>query len=198
MIPLFILQGAAGRACRQPPTMVIEFPAPHIAVLRPNPSLVRARKLGMVAFAVAVLAGICLPVLATYRSGHKSVIEAKFVFMMLSFFGAFLVVALVARSQAGSTKSITFDRRQGMVYKEARKLEPVWQGGIRLRDISAIELASAPSRGAISMWELSLASSTRQDIRASLTKDANLDALRANAAELSRFLSIPFTDRSSA
>jgi hypothetical protein len=115
---------------------------------------------------------------------------------MGTIFAAF-AVGLTLRFAAGSTKAITFDRKQGMVWKEARRLEPVWQGGIRLRDVSAIELAPA-AHANHARWELWLVSSTRRDLRALMAADATPDNLRANAAELSRFLNIPFTDRLSA
>jgi len=135
------------------------------------------------------------------RPGHEFRLDSEslqhILVMVLPMF-IFGVVGLVVimRGTLGGTKRIVFDRRQGMVWQEARKLDPVWQGGIRLRDISSVELAPLPSRAGAVLFELSLLSPRAGGQKASLATGANRDEFRINGAELARFLNVPFTDRS--
>ena len=170
--------------------MVLEFPAPHIAVLKPNPTIARARKLSIVAVVIAAMVAVCLAAMATSRPGHKSVLETKIGVMTLVFFGATGVSLQMFRFMAGSTRGITFDRRQGMVWKEGRKLEPIWQGGLRLRDVASLELTTVGTLG----LALEMVMSRPQGERARLIVDGNRDAMKANATELARFLNIPLND----
>lgn len=195
MIPVHILINAANSRKRYP-AYVLEFPSPYTAILKPSRAVVQARTMGVVAFVMAavvaaVLAAVIVSNPAHHR--HQSVMVPKAMTLLLTFlFTVGAALAVVAKRVRGSAK-ILFDRKQGMVWKEAGRLEPVWQGGIRLRDVSAIELAQASGRS--SRWELSLVSSTRRDLRALLVTDVIPDNLRADAAELSRFLNIPLCER---
>jgi hypothetical protein len=198
MIPVHLLMNAAANSRKRYPAMTLEFPAPHIAILKPSRAVTQARTMGFVALVMGfVMAAVLAAAIAANLSGHghKSVMLPKAMTLLLTFlFTVGVAFAVVIRRVRHSAK-ILFDRKQGMVWKEARSLEPVWQGGIRLRDVSAIELA--PASGRSYRWELSLVSSTRRDLRAAIVSDVTPDGLRSNAAELSRFLNIPFTDRSS-
>lgn len=128
-----------------------------------------------------------------FRLGSESL---QHILPMLIFFVCFGVVFLVViiRGALGGTKGITFDRRQGMVWKEARKLEPIWQGGLRLRDVASLELVTTPLRG-MTCFALEMVMSRPQGERARLIVDGKRDAMKANAAELARFLGIPLADR---
>lgn len=194
MIPIHLITAAAKN--RQPAT-ILEFPAPHIAVLRPSRAIAQTKGLAiLVAVSSAIMAAILVAKAVTVKAKPGDLFAALVTILLLVFSLGLAVARRVHRGPLAG--NITFDRRQGMAYKQARRLEPVWQGGIRLRDVSAIELVPAAQCANQVRWELYLVSSARRDLRALLATDSMPDNLRTNARELSRFLNIPLTDRSSA
>jgi hypothetical protein len=174
--------------------MVLEFPAPHIAVFKPSPSLARKRKFAVMAAVVAAVAA-GLVMMIVQRPGHKLRLEPLIFVLVIpmAIFGSFGLTTAV-RSRSGTPRCITFDRRQGVVWKEARKLEPIWQGGIRLRDVASLELNTTPLRG-VTCFALDMVMSRPQGQRARLIVHVNRDVMKADAGELARFLNLPLTDR---
>jgi hypothetical protein len=200
MIPFFLFQAAGGSSARQPATMVLEFPEPHIAVLKPSPAIARTKKFSMVAVFVAALAlpALVLVKMTVTRPGHEFRLGSEslqHILPMLLLFVCFGVIFLVVIMRGTSgIKRIVFDRRQGIVWKEARKLEPVWQGGLRLRDVASLELSTAPVRGMTS-FALDMVMSRPQGEKVRLIAYGNREAMKANAGELARFLNVPLADR---
>ncbi len=146
---------------------------------------------------LAPLIAVALVVLKQAHSVHKESWEKLVVFPLIPLV-FFLVFGIVVSLYGGRkvARGIVFDRKQGMVWKEARRLEPVWQGGIRLRDISSIELAPVQKRAGVPQWELSLLSPRAGGLKASLVVSGNPDELRVHGAELARLLNVTFINRS--
>jgi hypothetical protein len=141
------------------------------------------------------MVALLLAKMASSHHGHKFMTIQADALLVVPLLVFVIVGVTVAVAKRGTRlKQIVFDRRQGMVVREARRLDPVWQGGIRLRDISAIELAPARSRAGTPQWELSLVSARAGGRKASLAAGSDRDGLRANGEELARFLNVPFKD----
>jgi hypothetical protein len=199
MMPFIMPHIPTGQAGRQPASMVLEFPAPHIAILKPSPIIARTRKFGAAAATVAALVAAGLVVMIVQRPGHDFRLESEslqhiFTLVLPMFIFGVIGLVIIMRGTLGGIKRIIFDRRQGMVYKEARKLDPIWQGGIRLRDVTSLELTTTTIRG-MTFFALELVMSRPQGEKVRLIAHGNREAMKADAGELARFLSIPLADR---
>jgi hypothetical protein len=215
MIPFFLFQAAGGSSARQPATMVLEFPEPHIAILKPMKGSLEVAhrfklRLRLIAFAAmswAISMGLLL-----YSSHHLN--EQPIVFLLFTgIVGIVLMVlALIimlidnVTGIVGFVKGIAmaigerfagkivFDHQQGTILRDARKLDPIWQGGLRLRDVASLELSTTSVQG-MTCFALDMVMSRPQGEKVRLVAHGNRDAMRADAAELARFLNIPLADR---
>jgi len=94
-------------------------------------------------------------------------------------------------------KKIFFDRRESVIIKDSPKVEPVFQGGIRFRDVAALQICSGivkDTKRVFKTFELNLVLSSPPGRRVSLISHAKEQDLRDDACQLAQFLNVPLLD----
>ncbi|MCI0499407.1 MAG: hypothetical protein L0Y36_06980 [Planctomycetales bacterium] len=95
------------------------------------------------------------------------------------------------------TRKIIFDRRQKIVIKEARKVEPLFEGGLRLKDVAALQVCTGKiggSKGSYTTFELNLVLNKPAGERISLVNHSKGISLLEDARQLAEFLKLPLLD----
>jgi hypothetical protein len=194
---LVINEGSTAR------NMVLTFPTPDLAVFERSSA---ARNLCYVFFLAGFLDWVGAGIV-WYVTGRMKLPDPKGALivhigvpvLMIVFSIVPIIIGWLSLSGKIGPKKIFFDRRESMIIKDARKVEPVFQGGIRFSYVAAIQICSGIVRDSHShrefkTFELNLVLSSPPGPRARLISHAKEKDLRDDARQLAQFLKVPLLD----
>jgi|GEM_PF-6177307 len=178
--------------------MILTFPDTDLAVFERSK---RAQNIWYIFFLAAFL-DLILAGFVWYITGNMKYINHRNALAIHIGIPQLIVtcsIALIIFGWLGLSNKVKifFDRRESIIIKDAREVEPVFQGGIRFRDVAALQICSGivmNSNREFKTFELNLVLSSPPGQRAHLISHAKEQDLRDDARQLAQFLKVPLLD----
>ncbi len=181
--------------------MVLTFPAPDLAVFERSK---RAQNIWYIFLAAGFLDWIAAGIVwyitgrIKYSNPHAAfIVHTSVPVLIIAFSIVIIFIGWLGISGKIGPKKIFFDRRESLIIKDAGKQEPVFQGGIRFRDVAALQICSgivSNDRNEFKTFELNLVLLSPTGQRVHLISHSKEDDLRNDAHQLAEFLKVPLID----